>query len=64
MSGGESGEIYRVFHGNRCYELGVQEANSSTGGYDPGTFKEYTAQDESKVRASLRQPLKSFKFLK
>jgi hypothetical protein len=64
MSGGGSGEIYRVFHGNRCYELGVQEANSSTGGYDPGTFKEYTAHDAAKVRASLKQPLNSFRFLK
>lgn len=64
MSGGESGEIYRVFHGNRCYELGIQEANSNTRGYDPGTFKEYTAQDEAKVQAAVHQPLNSFKFLK
>jgi hypothetical protein len=64
MSGGESGEIYRVFRGNRCYELGIQEANSSTGGYDPGTFKEYTAHDAAKVQAALHQPLNSFKFLK
>jgi hypothetical protein len=63
-SGGESGEIYRVFHGDRCYELGIQEVESSTGSYDPGTFEEYTAKDRAEVHAALQQPLDSFKFLK
>jgi hypothetical protein len=63
-SGGESGEIYRVFHANKCYELGIQEAEASTGGLDPGTFQEYTAQDAAEVQATLKQALDSFTFLK
>jgi hypothetical protein len=64
MSGSESGEVYRVFHRNNCYELGILEANSNEAAYDPGTFKEYTARDAAEVRASLKQPLNSFTFLK
>jgi hypothetical protein len=48
MSGGESGEIYRVFHGNKCYEPGIQEVEASTGGLDPGTFQEHTAPGRSR----------------
>jgi hypothetical protein len=64
LSGGESGEIYRVFQNNKCYELGIQEVEASTGGLDPGTFQEYTAHDAAEVHATLQQPLDSFKFLK
>ena len=62
--GADSGEIYRVFHGNKCYELGIVEGDSNEGKFDPGTFEEYTAHDAAKVRASLKQPLNSFRFLK
>jgi len=62
--GSESGEIYRVFHSNKCYELGIVEGDSNEGKFDPGTFKEYTAHDAAKVHASLQQPLNTFKFLK
>jgi hypothetical protein len=64
MSGGESGEIYRVFHADKCYELGIQEVETSTGGLDEGTFQEYTTQDAAEVDATLRLCLDSFKFLK
>jgi hypothetical protein len=64
LSGGESGEIYRAFQNDRCYELGIQEVEASTGGLDPGTFQRYTAQDEAEVRATLQQPLDSFNFLR
>jgi hypothetical protein len=64
MGGGESGEIYRVFHSNKCYELGIQEVEASTGGLDEGTFQEYTTQDAAEVDATLKQSLDSFKFLK
>lgn len=63
MSGGQSGDIYRVFHRNKCYELGLQEAAMSTGSLDPGTFKEFTKQDEADVQAKLKQPLSTFTFL-
>jgi hypothetical protein len=64
MGGGESGEIYRVFHSNKCYELGIQEVEASIGGLDEGTFQEYTPQDAGEVHATLKQSLDSFKFLK
>jgi hypothetical protein len=64
LSGSESGEIYRVFHSDKCYELGIQEAEASTGGLDPVTFQDYTAQDAAAVDAALQEPLHSFTFLK
>jgi hypothetical protein len=64
MSGSESGEVYRVFHNDKCYELGILEADSNQASYDPGTFKEYTAKDAVKVHASLQQALNSFQFPK
>lgn len=63
MSGGQTGDIYRVFHRNKCYELGLQEASASTGSLDPGTFKEFTKQDEADVQARLNQPIRTFTFL-
>jgi hypothetical protein len=60
----ESGEIYRVFRNKKSYELGIQEAEASTGGLDAGTFPEYTAQDAAEAQATLKQPLESFRFLK
>jgi hypothetical protein len=64
MSGGQDGEIYRVFHDKRCYEFGIQEATSSPAAYDPGTIKEFTERDSAEVRARLKQALNSFTFLK
>jgi hypothetical protein len=64
LSGADSGEIYRVFQNNKCYELGIQEVEASTGGLDSGTFQEYTAKDRTEVHATLQQPLDSFTFLK
>ncbi len=64
LGGGITGDIYRVFHGKKCYELGIQEAHTSSGAYDPGTFKEFTQQDSDEVNARLHQALNSFTFLK
>ncbi|MFZ3216238.1 MAG: hypothetical protein WA192_09285 [Candidatus Acidiferrales bacterium] len=64
LGGGIDGEIYRVFHANKCYEIGIQDATSSTGSYDPGTFEEFTEHDAVEVRARLQEPLDSFTFLK
>jgi len=63
MSGGQAGEIYRVFHGKRCYEFGIQEASTSPGAYDPKDIKEFTKQDSAKVRARLEEARDSFTFL-
>ena len=61
--GSQSGRVYRAFHDDRCYELGIQIAISRAE-YDPGTVKEFTEQDRSKVELRLTQALNSFVFLK
>jgi hypothetical protein len=63
-SGGQDGEIYRVFHDKRCYEFGIQEATTSPAAYDHEAIKEFTKRDAAKVRASLEQARDSFTFLK
>jgi hypothetical protein len=63
-SGGQTGEIYRVFHNKKCYEVGIQEAYTSSGAYEPGTIKEFTKQDQDEVHGRLKQALDSFRFLK
>ena len=61
-SGSQDGDVYRVFHGQVCYELGIQEANTNPGAFDPGSVKEFTKRDKSEVRARLKQALDSFTF--
>jgi hypothetical protein len=56
--------VYRSFHRNVCYELGIRIATTSLGAYDAGTVKEFTSEDEQKVYAFFRHVLDSFKFLK
>ncbi len=63
-SGGQTGEIYRVFHNGKCYELGIQQAYTSSGAFDPGAIQEFTKQDQADVHRRLRQALHSFRFLK
>ncbi len=63
-SGRQGGDIYRVFHDKKCYELGIQEAHASAGAFDPGTIKEFTKRDSDEVRTRLKQALDSFTFLK
>jgi hypothetical protein len=60
----QTGDIYRVFHDQKCYEVGIQEINANAGAYDPGTIKEFTKQDAAEVRAHLKQALDSFVFLR
>ena len=62
-SGGQTGDIYRVFHRKKCYELGIQLAGTSAGAYDPGTIKDFT-KDQDEVYTRLKQALDSFHFLK
>jgi hypothetical protein len=61
--GGQSGPIYRTFHHDRCYELGMQTVVSRAA-YDPETDKEFTKQDGAEVEGRLGQALNSFVFLK
>ena len=63
-SGGQTGEIYRVFHNKKCYEVGIQEAHTSSAAYDPETIKEFSKQDQDEVHGRLKQALDSFRFLK
>jgi hypothetical protein len=63
-SGGQDGEIYRVFHDKMCYEFGIQQATTSPAAYDHEAIKEFTKRDSAKVRARLKQALNSFTFLK
>lgn len=63
-SGGQTGEIYRVFRGGTCYEFGVQWASTSFSAFDPGTIKQFTKRDAAKVSSALQRPVDSFTFLK
>ena len=55
--------IERVFNNGACYEIGIQRVHNSTGPFEAGTFKEFTAQDEATVQRRLREALQSFRFL-
>ncbi|MGC1521038.1 MAG: hypothetical protein WA803_05815 [Steroidobacteraceae bacterium] len=55
--------IDRVFRRGACYEIGIQRVHNSTGPFEAGTFKEFTAQDEATVQHRLREVLRSFRFL-
>jgi len=65
-SGGQTGDIYRVFHGNKCYELGIQEAGVTSTAFDPEEIEEIekvAKEDEEKYGPLLWQALHSFRFL-
>jgi hypothetical protein len=64
LGGRQEGDIYRVFHNNVCYELGIQEETTNPAAFDPGSFKEFSKQDQAEVRARLKQPLEFFSFSK
>ena len=57
-------DFYRVFHGNKCYELSLSIAESSFANFDPNTVKEFTQEDQKKVETDLMAILDSFRFLK
>jgi hypothetical protein len=65
-SGGQSGEIYRVFHDKKCYELGIQEAGATSTAFGSEEFKkieEVASEDEKKYGPILSQALPSFRFI-
>jgi hypothetical protein len=57
-------DVYRVFHDQKCYEVGIQQIDTSAGAYDPGAIKEFTKLDAGAVRDRLQQALDSFVFLR
>jgi hypothetical protein len=61
--GSQWGPVYRTFHDNKCYELGLQTAMEH-GGYDGKTIGKFTKQDTEEVQGRLKQALNSFMFLK
>jgi hypothetical protein len=63
MNHWSSVDVYRNFHGGRCYELSVTQTGTNAKVFDPPK-KELTAQQEKKVEASMEQILQSFRFLK
>jgi hypothetical protein len=58
------GYVYRSFHRNKCYELGIRLAWSNPANYDPGTIKRFTEADWEEVYGRLQRALQSFQFLK
>jgi hypothetical protein len=62
-SGSQGGPIYRVFHGGKCYELGLQTAMVN-GGYDDEVMKKFTKQDAEDIHSKLKEVLHSFEFSK
>jgi hypothetical protein len=63
MSGGQWGPVYRTFHDNKCYELGIQTA-MVLGGYDSETLKRFTQKDNDEVQGRLNEAVNSFIFVK
>jgi hypothetical protein len=63
MSQSVGGQIYRTFHGGRCYQLGINEATASAQAFDPPA-RELTKSDWRQVEGGLEQARDSFRFLK
>lgn len=63
LGGGQSVEIYRTYHGGKCYELGLQTVMSGAG-YDPEVNQKFTKRDQREIEAGMKQPLHSFVFIK
>lgn len=65
-SGFQTGEIYRVFHGNKCYELGIQDAGATSTAFEPEQYEEIekaAKEDDKNYGQLLPQVLHSFRFL-
>jgi hypothetical protein len=57
------GHAYRTFHSGKCYQLGVNFAESNPVDYDP-PIRSLTDKDENEINGRLDQTRKSFRFLK
>jgi hypothetical protein len=56
-----AGHVYRTFHAQRCYELGIRIVLSNIETDDPAPVEKF---DVEEVQRSLKNVLESFKFLK
>jgi hypothetical protein len=63
MNQGTFVEVYRTFHGGKCYQLGIDTAGSADGVFDP-PVKELSDSDWREINGTLEQARKSFRFLK
>lgn len=63
LGSGQDDHLYRTFHHEKCYELGMQMAFSNPANYDPGTIDEFTKADSDEVERKLKQALNSFRFV-
>ncbi len=58
-----SGEVYRTFHGGKCYQLGISIAKADAQVFDPPA-REFTKGDWHEVNGQLERARDSFRFLK
>src|ERR1700722_9277884 len=63
MSQGVDAQVYRTFHGGKCYQLSIRMANANGGAFD-GDINEFSKEDDAEVRGRLGQALNSFRFSK
>lgn len=50
-----TGELYRLFYGNKCYELETRIGETQFANYLPGAIKEFTSADRTSVQKELRR---------
>jgi len=62
-SGGLSGDLYRTFRLNKCYELGIRSIRSARNEDETGNKVERTKRQAIELGKRLDEPLKSFRFL-
>jgi hypothetical protein len=55
--------LYRTFHKGKCYQLGINRASANPIVFDP-PVTDLSDADEREVNGTLKQALKSFRFLK
>ncbi|WP_348261178.1 hypothetical protein P8935_15385 [Telmatobacter sp. DSM 110680] len=63
MSHSSSVDLYRTFHGGRCFELSVSQSGTDPHAFDPPK-QGLTAQQQKKVDGSMNQIVQSFRFIK
>jgi hypothetical protein len=63
MSHSSTVDIYRAFHGGRCFELSVDQSGINTEGSDP-PIKQLTIAQLNEIGDAFDQILNSFRFLK
>lgn len=56
--------LYRAFRRGKCYELAINITQSAFGVHPAGTIREFSAQDEERVRRALPNVVDSFRVLR